>query len=66
LTQRSSTTLPFIVIVLEKSNMDAEWCAATSDIPAATAIAANAPIDFMSCRMDSSRLFLPAISPEQL
>jgi hypothetical protein len=47
--------------------MDAEWCAATSDIPAAAiAIAANAPIDFMSCRMDSSRLFLPAISPEQL
>jgi hypothetical protein len=32
--------------------MEAEWCAATSDIPAAsTAIAANAPIDLMSCRM---------------
>src|SRR4029079_1022374 len=53
LTQRSSTTLPLILTVLEKSNMEAEWCAATWDIPAAsTANAANAPIDFMSFRIE--------------
>ena len=33
--------------------MEAEWCAATWDIPAAsTANAANAPIDFMSFRIE--------------
>src|ERR1700722_16987054 len=51
-TQRSSTTLPLRVCVFEKSNIAAEWCAATCDTPAAIAARrANAANDFMTCRI---------------